>query len=542
MPADVIFVNGDIFAGARQISTPPYVQVLPRVQALAVAGGRILAAGSNEDVGALGGANTQAVDLRGKFVMPGFNDAHLHLVSGGFEALNVSLTGARSLAEMRSRIAARAAIMPSGGWIRGRGWDETRWQEKRLPVRQDLDEVCGRHPAMFHRADSHVAVVNTAALRAAGIDAHTPDPGAGKIDRDEHGEPTGVLRETAMDLVAGRIPPPNSAERRCAIELALRQAARCGVTSLQDNSDWENFQVFEALAAEGKLTARVREWLDFNSPVDVLSERRGRVMRSDRLATGMLKGFMDGSLGSRTAALLAPYADDPGNRGLPRYEQAVLNKMVQERARAGFQIGLHAIGDGGAELALQAFAGAPNGRELRFRIEHAQVTSPEQVRRFAELNVIASMQPSHLLTDMTWAEQRLGSERARHSYAWAEFLRAGVRLAFGTDFPIEPVTPFRGIYAAVTRESLEADGAYYREQAITVEAAIAAYTTGAAYAEFAENEKGTLEPGMVADFVVLDSDLTKAPPNRIPATRVLRTVVGGVTVFEASPEQTAESR
>jgi predicted amidohydrolase YtcJ len=345
-----------------------------------------------------------------------------------------------------------------------------------------------------------------------------------------------------MDLVAGRIPPPNSAERRCAIELALRQAARCGVTSLQDKSDWENFQVFEALAAEGKLTARVREWLDFNSPVDVLSERRGRVMRSDRLATGMLKGFMDGSLGSRTAALLAPYADDPGNRGLPRYEQAVLNKMVQERARAGFQIGLHAIGDGGAELALQAFAGAPNGRELRFRIEHAQVTSPEQVRRFAELNVIASMQPSHLLTDMSWAEQRLGSERARHSYAWAEFLRAGVRLAFGTDFPIEPVTPFRGIYAAVTRESLEGDGAYYREQAITVEAAIAAYTTGAAYAEFAENEKGTLEPGMVADFVVLDSDLTKAPPNRIPATRVLRTVVGGVTVFEASPEQTAESR
>jgi len=533
--AEIIYVGGNIYAGARQTTAPPYVEVLPRVQALAVAGGRVLAAGSNEQARARAGRGTIVVDLAGSFAMPGFNDAHLHLVSGGFENINVSLTGTRSLGEMKTRIAERAKTARSGEWLRGRGWDQTLWDDARLPTRHDLDEVTGGCPAMFHRADSHVAVVNTAALAVAGIERGTSPPAAGQIDRDDGGNPTGILREAAMDLVAGRIPPPTSAQRRRAIELALRDAAAWGITSLQDNSDWDNFAVFEELDRAGQLTARLREWLDFNAPLEVLEQRRQAGAKSERLATGMLKGFMDGSLGSRTAALLEPYSDDPGNRGLPRYAPATLSAMVQERARAGFQIGLHAIGDGGLQLALDAFAAAHhagNLRELRVRVEHAQVASFSQIARFRELGVIASMQPNHLLTDMQWAEQRLGPDRARHSYAWAEFLREGVRLAFGTDFPIEPITPFRGLYAAVTRRNLAGDREYFPEQALTIDQAIAAYTTGAAYAEFADDKKGTLEPGSFADFVVLDRDIARAEPGALLETQVLRTAVAGQTVYD----------
>jgi predicted amidohydrolase YtcJ len=256
----------------------------------------------------------------------------------------------------------------------------------------------------------------------------------------------------------------------------------------------------------------------------------------------MLKGFMDGSLGSRTAALQAPYVDDPGNSGLPRYEQGRLNQMARERVRAGFQLGFHAIGDRAVEMALNAFAEARrDARErgrgpaqgFRFRVEHAQVTTPEQVKRFAELDAIASMQPSHLLTDMRWAEARLGKARAAHSYAWKEFLDAGVPLAFGTDYPVEPITPFRGLYAAITRRSEDGKQEYFPEERLTIEQAIAAYTSGSAYAEFAERERGLLQPGMLADFVVLDRDITRVEPVAILKTQVLRTVVGGKTVYEA---------
>jgi predicted amidohydrolase YtcJ len=262
------------------------------------------------------------------------------------------------------------------------------------------------------------------------------------------------------------------------------------------------------------------------------------------LRTGMLKGFMDGSLGSKTAALLEPYSDDPKNSGLPQYDVAKLNAMTKERVLAGYQIGFHAIGDQGVQMALDAFAeaekagkenkvkAADGGTDYRLRIEHAQVTSPQQVLRFKELKVIASMQPSHLLTDMNWAEARLGPKRAAHSYAWAEFLKRGVVLAFGTDYPVEPVTPFRGLYAAVTRESENGKKSYYPEQKLTIEQAITAYTTGSAFAEFEEKQKGKLEPGMLADFIVLDRDITSVAPAKMLETKVLRTVVGGRTVYE----------
>jgi len=525
---DLIFINGDIYTQA----TPPHAQ------AIAVRDGHIVAIGSNQDIGKLKGAATQVVDLGGHFVMPGFNDAHLHLEEAGLEAQSVDLRGVRSLQEMQQRIAASAITETPTDWVVGGGWDHTLWPDGKLPTRQDIDVVTGSHPATFVRVDGHISVANTAALKLGGVTAQTQAPEGGKIDHDAGGEPTGILRETARGLVESKIPPPTPARRRRAAELALADAARWGITSAQDNSSWDIFLVYEELEREGKLTLRISEWLAFDDPIEVLQQHRAHHPANDPLLhTAMLKGFMDGSLGSRTAALLAPYSDDPGNSGLPRYDQDKLNHMAVERAAAGFQIGFHAIGDRAAQMALDAFAAAEaqdkQARDLRFRIEHDQVITPAQFAQYRKLGVIASMQPNHLLTDMNWAMERIGPERAKTSYPWKEFLDTGVPLAFGTDYPVEPITPFRGIYAAVTRMNEAGTKSYFPEQKLTIEQALAAYTTGSAYAQFAEKEKGTLAPGMLADFVVLDRDLTKVPPPEILKTRVLRTVVGGKTVYQA---------
>jgi len=533
--ADLIFVNGDIYTQAQPA----------RAQALAVGDGRIVAVGSNDEVRKLKGAPTKVVDLGGHFVMPGFNDAHVHLASGGFEKMNVNLVGSQSLLEMQHRIGLKVNKAAEGQWVVGRGWDHTLWAGQTLPTRQDIDLMTNGHPAIFVRVDGHIAIANTAALQAAGITGKTQSPQGGKIDLDARGEPTGILRESAQQLVFAKVPPPTQAQRREAAELALANAARWGITSAQDNSSWNDFLVYEDLERDGKLTLRISEWLNFADPVNELVEHRAHhAADGPMLHTSMLKGFMDGSLGSRTAALLAPYAHEPENSGLPQYEQAALNKMALERADAGFQMGFHAIGDRAAQMALDAFAAAeaspkahapaaaPTPRDFRYRIEHDQVIAPNQFAQYRKLGVIASVQPSHLLTDMNWAEERIGPERAKTSYPWKQFLDNGVPLAFGTDYPVEPITPFRGIYAAVTRKNEAGTKEYYPEQKLTIEQAIAAYTTGSAYAEFAEREKGTLAPGMLADFVVLDRDLTKVPPAEILKTEVLRTVVGGKTVFE----------
>jgi predicted amidohydrolase YtcJ len=428
----------------------------------------------------------------------------------------------------------------------GEGWDETLWPVKVVPTRWDLDEVSGQHPVYLVRVDGHIGVANTRALQLASITVATRDPDGGKIDRDDGGTPTGILRETAQEAMRAAIPKPTHEKQRQAVELALADLASHGVTSAQDFSEWEYFQIYEELEHDGKLTARISEWLPFDDSVETLNTKRNSHPATDNmLHTGMLKGFMDGSLGSKTAALLEPYSDDPKNSGLPQYEVAKLNAMTKERVLAGYQIGFHAIGDKGVQMALDAFAeaqkaakdakvkAADGGTDYRLRIEHAQVTTPQQILRFKELKVIASMQPSHLLTDMNWAESRLGPKRAEHSYAWAEFLRRGVVVAFGTDYPVEPVTPFRGVYSALTRASEDAKKTYYPEQKLNIEQTVAAYTTGAAFAEFAEKQKGKLETGMLADFVVLDLDITAALPPKILDTKVLRTVVGGKTVYEA---------
>ena len=547
-PPDQIFINGDIYTGAEEGFGGAPAKVYPRAQAIAVRNGRITAVGASDEIRKIKGPHTQVVDLGGRFAMPGFNDAHLHLANGGFEMLNVELSNTKSFDEMKARIAERVKTAAPGEWILGRGWDDTKWPVQKIPTRQDLDAITGDHPALFIRTDGHMLVANSAALRVAGVTKQTPDPAGGRIDREADGEPAGGLRETAQDLVRKKVPPPTMAQRRRGAELALQEAARYGLTSAQDNSQWDDFLTYAELEKEGRLTLRITEWLPFPQPMNVLEQRRVfHAPQDPMLHSGMLKGFMDGSIGSHTAAMLAPYTDEPKNSGLPQFEQAKLDQMAAERAAAGFQMGFHAIGDRGVAMALEAFATAeryveeknPKAPQLRqpggfrFRIEHAQVVAPDDFARFRQLQVIASMQPNHLLTDMNWAITRIGAERAKYSYAWAEFLKNSVVLAFGTDYPVEPITPFRGLYAAVTRKNEAGTKEYVPEQKISIDQAIAAYTTGAAYAEFAESEKGRLAPGYLADFVVLDRDITKVAPAEILQTKVLRTVVGGKTVYEA---------
>ncbi len=537
-----------------------------RVSALAIAAdGRILAVGSDEEVLRRRGTATELVDLQGRFAMPGFNDAHVHLLSGGTQkTLSVDLDGVPTLAAMQDRIRRYAAQAPPGSWIQGAGWDHTRWPGKKLPDRQDVDAVTKGHPALFYRTDGHILVANSAALAAAHITSATPDPPGGRIDRDPNGEPTGVLRETPATSLIDRIVPPLAwPQRRKALLAAIDDALAHGVTSVQDYSpEWDNFLLFEELEHTGKLPLRIAEWMDFNLPLPVLEQRRRSHPADDPLLhLTQLKGFMDGSLGSRTAALAAPYSDDPGNEGLPRYEQDKLNTMSAARAAESFQLGFHAIGDEANDMALNAFSAAeqvarpadalppainPDAEvvttaapataspgDLRLRIEHAQVLLPADFDRFARFGVIASMQPSHLLTDMQWAGARLGPERSKDAYAWRSMLDHRIPLAFGTDYPVESLDPMRGLYAAVTRQNEAGTATFHPEQTISLSEAIYAYTQGSAFAEFREHRKGRLEPGYLADVVVLDHDLTAIAPRQILSTRVLRTLVNGRTVYTA---------
>ena len=542
--ADTIFIHANVYTAVP--ADTPFSSIL-RAEAMAVRGDRIQAVGKAADIQKLKGPQTQVVDLGGHFVMPGFNDAHLHLADGGFTKLSVDMTGVKSLEEFRTRLQKKVDEAKAGDWITGAGWDETLWPVKVTPSRWDLDEVANGHPVFLTRIDGHIAVANTRALQLGSVTLATRDPQGGHIDRNENGEPTGILRETAQSAVLQVIPKPTHAQRRQGIELALADLAEHGVTSAQDYSPaWENFQIYEQLEKEGKLTARIYEWLSFDDSLEDLKRKRDSHPQSDlMLHTGMLKGFMDGSLGSHTAAMLEPYADDAKNSGLPRYDAPKLSDMTKERVLAGFQIGFHAIGDKGVQMALDAFAeaekaareahvkAADGGDDFRLRIEHAQVLGPEQFTQFKQLKVIASMQPSHVLSDMRWAQDRLGPKRAATSYAWLAFLNKGVALAFGTDYPVEPVSPFRGLYAAVTRKSENGKQEYVPEQRITIDQAITAYTSGSAFAEFEEKEKGKLTPGMLADFIVLDRDVTAVSPEKLLGTKVLKTVVGGKTVFEA---------
>lgn len=530
-PADLALINGDIYT---------VDSAHPRAQAIAIRGEKIEAVGTTEEIRALVGPKTRVIDLHGRFAMPGFNDAHTHLASAGMKKLNVDIEGAKSLADFQNRIRAALKNYKPGEWITGSGWDHTLWPEKRFPTRWDLDAVSKNHPMMLGRVDGHVAVVNSRALEIAGITKNTPDPTGGHIVRDEKtGEPNGMLEEdAAMSLVSRHIPPPRPERRRRGIELALADAVSHGVTSIQDYSTWDDFLIYRELKTEGKLPLRITEWLTFTEPLAKLEEERREGGTTDPwLKTGALKAFMDGSLGSRTAAMLAPYSDDLSTSGILRMQPAELNRMSIERDKAGFQLNFHAIGDKANRVALDAFAAvlAANGpRDRRDRVEHAQIVAPEDFARFAKLHVIASMQPVHLLDDERWAGERIGPERSRGAYAWNTMRKDGVRLAFGTDYPVEAVNPLRGIYACVTRELPEGGpaGGWEPQEKLPRDVCIYDYTVGSAYGEFEENRKGELKAGMFADIVVYPADIMRMAPHELMTTPVDVTITGGRVVYE----------
>jgi len=528
---EIIFFNGVIYTGVGFNEDKPET-----VQAMAIGGGKVLAVGTTDEITKLAGPDTRLRDLdsanTSTFVFPGFNDAHTHLGGAGQTKLNVDLTGVKSLAAMLSKIQGFAKDSPAGHWLTGGNWDHTLWTDKTLPTRQDLDTVTGGHPTFLDRIDGHISIANSAALAAAGITGKTKAPQGGAIDLDANGEPTGILRESAQGLVSKVIPPPSHDERMRGDELAIADALAHGITSVQDFSDWQDFLVFEELEKQDKLNLRISEWLPFKDPLEELKRMRAHHDINDpMLHTGFLKGFMDGSLGSRTAAMKAPFSDDPKNTGLPQYTQDQLNKMVVERATAGFQLGFHAIGDKAAAMALNSFDQPGVSRTARNRIEHAQVVDPADIPRFAKLGVIASMQPNHLLTDMNWAEDRLGPKRAAYSYAWKAFLNAGVPLAFGTDYPVEPITPFRGLYCAVTRMNEKGTKTYFPENKLTRGQALYAYTQGSAYAEFAEKHKGKLVPGYDADFILVNMNLYTVGAPAILYAEVQETFVAGQEAY-----------
>ncbi|HEV2704675.1 MAG TPA: amidohydrolase [Pyrinomonadaceae bacterium] len=523
-------------------------------QAVAVADGRIVAVGTSAEIAARY-TSARTVNLGGRLVTPGFNDAHIHFIGGGFSLLRVDLVGAQSLQEAKRRIAARVRESRPGAWILGRGWDHTLWGGQ-WPTRQDLDEVAPANPVFLQRIDGHVSWANTLALTKANVTRETVAPAGGEILKDARGEPTGILKETAGSLVANVVPQPSPEETLEAAERALAEARRYGITSIQDNSTYEATKLYRQLHAQGRLTVRVAEWQNFEDSVAELQRQRTEfaTFKDDPLMLRLtaLKGYVDGTLGSRTAAMLAPFADDPTNSGIPRRPPEELTRMIVERAQAGFQIALHAIGDRANRMALEGFAAAlrPNGgdataargRTARHRVEHAQVVAPSDFARFRDLGVIASMQPSHAISDKRWAQDRLGEYRVQGAYAWHMMRSFGVRVPFGTDWPVEPISPYLGLYAAVTRQSTEGDppGGWWPQERLSIADAIRCYTTESAYATFEEGEKGRIAVGMLADMVVHTRDLLSIPPEEILRTEAHMTLLGGRIVYERTPAQATD--
>jgi len=514
----------------------------PAAQAVAILRDRIVAVGTEAEVNTWRGPKTQVIDAAGKLLLPGFNDSHVHFVSGGAQLDNVQLNDATSAPEFVRRIAERAKVTPKGSWILGGDWDETKWTPAKLPTKDLIDPVTGDTPVFVSRYDGHMALANSAALRAAGITAQTPDPAGGAIVRDSQGNPTGALKDAALDLVYKHVPPLTHEERVHAVKRALAHAASLGVTSVQHmNPDYADIAVYSELLDRGELTARIYAApfiMDFEDQAKIGIRR---AFGDSFLRVGAVKGYADGSLGSRTAYFFEPFSDTPDNRGLLSDEMqppATMRDRIMKADTAGIQVCIHAIGDQGISMILDFYADVvkEHGKaDRRFRIEHAQHMAAKDFDRFAQLGVIASMQPYHAIDDGRWAEGRIGHDRASRTYAFRTFLNHGVRLAFGTDWDVAPLNPMLGIYAAVTRATLDGKNpnGWFPEQKLTVAETVEAYTMGSAYAEFQENEKGSITPGKLADLVILSNDIFHIDPVKIREVKVLKTILGGKIVYES---------
>lgn len=518
----------------------------PQAQAVAILRDRIVAVGSEADVGAWRGPQTRVIDAGGKLLLPGFNDAHVHFVSGGAQLDNVQLNDAPSKEEFVRRIAARARTSAKGDWILGGDWDETKWTPATLPTRELIDPVTRDTQVFVSRYDGHMGLANSTAMRMAGITATTPDPPGGTIVRDAKGDPTGALKDAAQDLLFKVIPRMTHDQRMHATERALAHAASLGVTSVQnmdndDGSSNDDLKIFSELHEQGKLTIRVyvasaiADWKE-QAKIGVR-----RAFGPADLRIGALKGYADGSLGAQTAYFFESFTDAPGNRGLLSHQMQPLS-MMQDRMlkadAAGLELCTHAIGDQAISMILDMYAEVvkqDGSADRRLRIEHAQHMAAKDFDRFRQLGVIASVQPYHAIDDGRWAESRIGHDRASRTYAFRTFLNHGVRLALGTDWNVAPLDPMLTIYAAVTRATLDGKNpnGWFPEQKLTVAEAVQAYTMGSAYAEFQEEEKGSITVGKLADMVLLSDDIFTIDAAKIRDVKVLKTIVGGKIVYES---------
>ncbi len=513
----------------------------PSAEAVAVLDGRIAAVGSSAEIRALAGPQTRVIDAGGKLVLPGFNDAHVHFLMGGFSLSQVDLREARSPEEMARQLGEYAGRLPKGRWILGGSWDHEKWPGAPLPTRQMIDAATPDHPVLVSRLDGHMTLANSLALKLAGVTKETPEPPGGVIVRDPAtGEPTGVLKDAAEDLIARVIPEKTFDEKHAAARAATRYAAKWGVTSLTDVSAGDDVGLYQYMLERGELKTRIYAVRSIVS-WEVLAKTGVRAaFGSDMLRIGGLKGFSDGSLGSTTALFFEPYNDAPGTRGL-LFDQMLPEGVMLERVlgadRAGLQVMIHAIGDEANARILdiyQQVAERNGARDRRFRIEHAQHIRPVDIPRFGRQKVIASMQPYHAADDGRWCEKRIGPQRSKTTYAFRSLLDAGATLAFGSDWTVAPLNPLTGIKAAVTRQTLDGrhPGGWIPEQKITLDEAVRAYTVGSAYAEFADHVKGTLAPGKLADLVVLDRDIYRIDPAEIDQARVVMTVMDGKVIHE----------
>ena len=533
-PADIIITNARIYTGNPEQAF---------VSALAVRGDRIVALGHPLAIDKYRTVSTQVIDAGGRLVLPGFNDAHCHFASGGRSLRSLSFRNVNSIEKIQQMIAEKVADVEDGDVIFGRNYDHTLFPGGQFPTRYDLDKVAPNNPVIIRRIDGHSCWVNSLVLKQSGITRFTKDPFGGTIVHDRKGEPTGILKESAMNLI--RLKGAYSALTENTIDdikIALKHAAELGVTSISTSTTLKELEIYKRLRRNGELTARIYAWLPISS-LDTLIAANIKTGDGDSLLRiGFLKAFIDGTLGSGTALLFAPFSDDPTTSGLAQYEEDEFNALIARAHQAGYQTGTHAIGTKGVNWVLNAIAAARHefaDKGLRHRIEHAQVIIPNDFPRFAANNVIASMQPTHCTTDLRFCERRIGRERSKGAYAWRTLIDNGAMLAFGTDWPVEPLDPMRGLYSAVTRQNIETGepaGGWFPEQRLTLAEAIHYYTVGSAYASFEENLKGDLEAGKLADLIIVDKNLFAIEAQAILSTKVVLTMMGGRIVFSTLEE------
>ena len=530
-PADMIITNARIWTGN---------EAQPYAEAMAVSGDTIAAIGSSREVMRFNSGASTVIDLGGRFIMPGFIDSHIHMLQGGENLASVQLRDADTPELFISRIKEYAATLKPGEWILGGDWDGKGWET--LPHRDWIDSVTPDNPVFVSRLDGHMALANSAAMKLAGVDRRVKDVSGGTIERDARGEPTGIFKDNAMDLIFVKVPSSSYEEIDRALVAAMKYLASNGVTSAHSVDAAAYADGIARVRARGEQITRIyylqtiSRWKDLKKQLD--SEGRG----DKWVSTGGVKGFVDGSLGSHTAAFIEPYTDLRTDTGLFVNSEEDLYNWISESDKAGLQVVIHAIGDRAINTLLNIYerVATENGdRDRRFRIEHSQHIAPADIPRYGKLKVIASMQPYHAIDDGRWAEEYIGPERVKTTYAFRSLLDSGATLAFGSDWFVAPATPLEGIYAAVTRRTLDGknpDG-WVPEQKITVEEALKAYTVNGAYASFEEDIKGTLEPGKLADFVVLDRDITAIDPAEIWDMKVQQTWVGGKKVFDRNEEK-----